>query len=548
MYSSALLVRFFINTTVTRLVVAGLLLISMPSLMADWQDDVGYQFLKDTLGPSLPLGTGVQVSQIEASESGTTLKYAPQAGTGSFNGTGFHYTGKTFTIQSGATTASGHAGTVARFFYGNNTNPASGPASIAPGVTSIHNYVAGHPASTTSFLDQLGSGSTPPYIETSRVQSHAWISSSTNSGGSAENDILRRLDLAIDRDGFLAVTGMNNLASSSMPYLIGAGYNALGVGLSNGGHSHGPIRSGLDGQGRIKPEIVAPESATSWATGIVASAGTMLYQTLLDHFPSVPQARQSLLIRAALLAGATKEEFSVWDRKKSRPLDDRYGLGELNAAHSYRILAAGEQNPGPIPHDGWDLESISSGQIKAYTLVIPPGGFADQLSIIVTWNRRLELVTNGPPSGLGVFPLPLTDINLTLKDSAGTILDQSNGTTYNYEHIYALNLPAGTYLIEVSSDAPETYALTWRAQIGSGPKTQVVFDDNANSTTLHFSDLDPLATYHVESSLNYSSWNIEPTSTFSPTGSTSSWADPAGIVVPAPKFYRLCWDIPSAPP
>ena len=133
------------------------LLISMPSLMADWQDDIGYKFLKDTLGPSLPRGTGIQVSQVEASESGTTLKYAPQAGAGTFNGTGFHYTGKTFPIQSGATTASGHASTVARFFYGNNTNPASGPASIAPGVSSIHNYVAGHPSSATGFLDHIES-------------------------------------------------------------------------------------------------------------------------------------------------------------------------------------------------------------------------------------------------------------------------------------------------------------------------------------------------------------------------------------------------------
>jgi hypothetical protein len=530
------------------LLTAPALAVFLPAcLLADWQDNIGYPLLKETLGPGLPSGAGIQVSQIEANASTSTVNliYAPQGGSSTVNGSG-NFSGKTLTIESGTTSASSHAATVAGYFFGNNTDPDAGVASIAPAVTSIHNYIAGHPATTTALLDQLGSGGAAPFVESSRVQSHAYVGRVSDTGGNAENDVLRRLDFAIDRDGYLAVAGMDNGSTSAVPYLIGAGFNTLSVGRTDGSHSHGTIQAGLDGQGRIKPELVTPASTTSWATGIVASAGAMLYQTLHDHF-SVPAAQESLLIRAALLAGATKHEFAAWDRKQSRPLDNHFGLGELNVYHSHRILAGNEQNPGLVAPSGWDLEVIASSQTNSYTLVVPPGQFADHLSIVVTWNRHLQLISSGFPTNRGVFPLTLTDINLALKDSSGSILDQSGGTAYNYEHIYARHLPAGTYSFEVDSDSSESYALAWRSTPGSGPETKVLIDEVAATTTLTFTDLDRLATYHVQSSPALGSWNAEPTSTFSPSGSTASWNDPTPLGT-TNKFYRLFWNIPSAPP
>lgn len=504
------------------------------TLHADLHDDIGYRHLANSLGTNTPDGTGVRVSQIEASTSTINLVYAPVTGAGTINGSG-NYTGKTLVLESDPSTLSNHAVNVADSFYGNNTNPASAFSSIAPGITDIHNYVAGHDNTTSGFFDLLLNGAAP-FVEASRVQSHAYVSRTSDSGGTTENDVLRRLDRGINRDGYLAVVGMDNGSSSNVPFLLGSGYNSLSVGLSNGNHSHGPIPAGLDGQGRIKPEIVTVHTTTSWATGAIASAGAFHYQTLLEDF-AVPPADESMLIRAVMLAGATKEESFNWDRTQSRPLDDQFGLGQLDVYHNHHILTGGEQNPGPITPYGWNLENITATQTHSYTFVIPEFRFADCTSLIVTWNRRIRANDN---------PFPLADINLTLKDAGGTTLDQSIGTLYNYEHIFAKNLPAGTYTAEITSDRTETYALAWRITHGSGPLTQTSVS-STNQTTLAFSNLDPLATYHVESSPTLGSWNAEPTSTFNPSSSTAAWIDPVSIGT-GNKFYRLVWDIPAAPP
>ncbi|MEM8955625.1 MAG: hypothetical protein AAGD22_15840 [Verrucomicrobiota bacterium] len=503
-------------------------------LSADPHDDIGYRLLSSSLGSLTPDGSGIRVSLVEASTSTSNLIYAPVSGTGTINGSG-NYAGKTLVLESGASTTSSHAANVANSFFGLDTNPASTFFSIAPGITNIHSYVAGDDNTTSGLFDLLLDGLSP-FVEESRVQSHAYVSRTTMSGGTTENRVLRRLDRGIDRDGYLAVVGMDNGAASPVPYLLGTGYNSLSVGLSNGSHSHGPIPAGLDGQGRIKPEIVTVHSQTSWATGALASAAAIHYQTLLENFV-VPAADASMLIRAVMLAGATKEEFPAWDRTQSRPLDNQFGLGELNVYHNHLILTSGPQNAGPVTPHGWNIASIGNTDTHAYTFVVPPAQFADRLSVFVTWNRRIRPNDN---------PFPLANIDLALKNANGGLLDQSVSTIYNFEHIFAKNLPAGTYTAEISSDRNESYALAWRTTSGAGPFTQTSVT-SSNHTTLSFSNLDPLATYHVQSSSTIGSWNTEPTSTFNPTGSTAQWTDPASIGT-ANKFYRLTWEIPSAPP
>ena len=110
-----------------------LLLIPVFTSRADYFDDTGYRALAAELGAALPDGTGVSVTQVEFGDP----DYLPQAGSGSFAGTGSYLAGKTFTAKSGASAASGHAFDVGAHFYSLNTNPSAGRASFAPGITTV---------------------------------------------------------------------------------------------------------------------------------------------------------------------------------------------------------------------------------------------------------------------------------------------------------------------------------------------------------------------------------------------------------------------------
>ena len=167
--------------------------------------------------------------------------------------------------------------------------------------------------------------------------------------------VLRRLDYVINRENVLVVVGQSNGNSTTLPKLLGQSYNALSVGRSDGNHAHGFTTD--DGSGRIKPEIVSPNTATSWATPTVGSAAALLLETAIVEGNA--DAEENETVRALLMAGATKLEFvDVWDRTTSRPLDDHYGAGELNIYRSYQILASGQQaasDTADVALNGWGL-------------------------------------------------------------------------------------------------------------------------------------------------------------------------------------------------
>ena len=87
---------------------------------------------------------------------------------------------------------------------------------------------------------------------------------------------LRRLDYAIVRDGFTAVVGVDNPTEpgSPLPELLSQAYNTISVGRSDGLHGYG--LTFLDGSGRVKPELVAPEVSSSRRTARVSSAAALL--------------------------------------------------------------------------------------------------------------------------------------------------------------------------------------------------------------------------------------------------------------------------------
>jgi hypothetical protein len=425
---------------------------------ADWKDDIDFTKLAALVGPSLEDGTGVAVSQVEANVGDPELGefiYFP-------NPNHVQFMGKTLIDGSGLTTAfSGHARNVGLQFYGNDD-------SIAPGITEVTVFEA------VDYLDRmLGfSTGTDPLPQTFRVQNHSWVGDELMPADAV--DLLRRFDFVANRDDITMVVGVANGGGAALPQLLGQAYNVISVGRSDGLHSNGPTT--LYGAGRVKPEIVAPGgTATSFTTARVSSAVSLLHERANNL--GTPDAARSETMKAIVLAGATKDEFPNWSRTTTRPLDSRFGAGELNVFNSYMIMNGGEfdgllaEPTTGVDVRGWDFgEMITADSPLYYNLEIGAGKELRELSVVLAWN--MNIIDLDPTNGF--FPSEdLADMSLRLFDSTdgflAALLDESLSDVDNVEHIYALNLGPGTYTIEVSSDRIGEFGLAWRAVVVPEP-------------------------------------------------------------------------------
>ena len=507
------------------------MLLLLPAVVrAGYEDDTGFTSLAARLGSGLPTGSGISVSMVE---SGTA--YLPQAGSGTFSGSGA-FVGKSFTAKSGASVLSLHAERVAYHFCGPYTGSASGWATMSPGIGLVDVY------ESSSFIDngflRPGLTNAAPLTELRSLQNHSWILYADAGKAAQYNDILRRLDFAVNRDGFLCLAGVNNGAAEKTPELMASAYNALAVGLSNGNHSRGPTSGFVDGPGRIKPEITVPIDATSWATPYTASAAALLRQRSVGT--GSPQAVRPQVLKAILLAGATKDEFPFWSKSAQVPLDAITGAGELNIDLSDAIMAGGEQVPnlaGPLPPMAWDFHLLSAGSTVDYVLQVPAGEAGTELSAVLVWHRTL---TDPAGGGFNLTPDPLVDFNLSLDllPSAGgdpETIDASTSTIYNLEHVWKRSLPAGTYRLRVSRGSGTTreFAIAWRlSTVGYLPELSASRAGDVMELTAV--RLLPGQVYRLESSADLAVWSVD--SSFAAAAASFTWLLP---VTEVRRFYRL---------
>ena len=226
------------------------------------------------------------------------------------------------------------------------------------------------------------------------------------------------------------------------------------------------------GPGRTKPDIVAPLGTTSSATGALSSAATILHQSVAGS-----AGAQSEVVKAMLLAGATKEETTAgWSHTTTQPLDSIYGAGELNVYNSY-LMTEGGQTAGSTdetdlsietaPSHGWDYQMIDPGGELYYNFQVPSGSTATELSMILAWNVEVT-DNNGGPNFSGTESL--VNLDLALYDSTTsfleTLVDESISDVDNIEHIYRQGLGPGLYTLKISSDVlnetPRDFGLAWR--------------------------------------------------------------------------------------
>ena len=437
-----------------------IILFPILNLSASYKDEVQYTQLINELnlrGISLPTGAGVSVTQVEAREdtngNGILQSYEGYKP----NQSSSEFSGKTLTdVSNLGQNPSNHGTWVGRNLYGNTS-------SISPGITNVSVY------ETNNFLNNGWYSGTPP-IESNPLQNHSWVNWFQNSNAP------RRMDYAVNRDGFLPIVGIYNSdfgdqsRPSDIPDSYGSIYNGITVGVSDGTHRYGTTT--YDGAGRTKPEIVAPGGIpgnnpaiqyTSFATPIVTAAAAFL----IDAAGSNTAAKDQTSLKAILLAGADKSISANWDQTSTRPIDDVYGAGELDIYQSYFIQQGGQQIAGStIGTHGWNLSNLGNYSSETYLINISSGFRLRKLSVIVTWNRKVA--KQGyyfNPS----FNSSLPDMNLELTDDSNNYVVQSSDSAVdNIEHIWrdsGSELEAGSYTLTVATDDSVQYAIAWRSEL-----------------------------------------------------------------------------------
>jgi hypothetical protein len=466
-----------------------------------WQADVGYGRLVSAAAANVPVGAGIVVSMVEAGE-GSQSNYMPVVNSPEFladpNVPGVAVT---FTPgHSGAANTSNHANGMAHWFVGNTSGLSKATSNVAM-------YEANR------WLNEIVNfgGSQAPTAQPFAVQNHSWVYELPDF--SNNQSALRRFDYLIETGNMTAIVGANNnndsdnnpnngldlipIPSQGHLPIFASSYNAIVVGSRIGTHSRGATTFAY-GSGRYKPDLVAPgyNNAgtgvfTSIATARTSSAAGVIRGILLGT-----PGDNSETAKAILMAGATKTEFlpgvvgsvdgpanalgfvepstglvNNWHRTPTQPLDDIFGAGELNIMNSY-LMTVGGHNAGStaapataVDNYGWDYQDrkldSAVGDIY-YNFVVPQGSTAPELSVILAWNATIT----DAPGGAFTPVESLHNLDLALYDSTtsflGALVDQSESTVDNVEHIRQTNLGPGTYTLKVSGAAGWDYGLAWR--------------------------------------------------------------------------------------
>lgn len=275
-------------------------------------------------------------------------------------------------------------------------------------------------------------------------------------------------------------------------------YNGVTVGWTTANFSrvHSDSSNAFTGDGRMKPDVVAPGtsltlanddweggapdwdnnvSGASFATGHVS--GLMAQQ--IDAGKDLGLSTSPLVVKATILNSADKvldKSGNAWEPASSslpggvftttQPLDTHSGAGQIDGATLASQYLAGEQGPTTANPIGWDLSDINGGESIDYTIhrQLEAGSL---LTTTLTWFRHVTRTDNGDGiiNASDTFTqMALSNLNLQiLRD--GMLLAQSMSTKDNVEHLNFLVPDEGKYTLRVVgqsvTSASEQYALAW---------------------------------------------------------------------------------------
>lgn len=479
---------------------------------AGYKDDIGYTALQDEFGSAIPGGSFIPlVTQVEAAllldhdgddQTDKIKVWAPDPAHPEF-------TGKTVNEVSGSPAFySGHATSVGYRFYG-NTN------SIATGIKSIEHFLADHWLGR-GYL--MGGRLLKPLITKSRVANHSWVGNAVE----INSELLRRLDWVINMDEYIQAVGP---CRSNQPLLASA-FNSIAVGQASGESGAGSIAvDTVYTSGRTCLQLIAPFKTASAAVPVVASGAAVLIElghtnpglstdpaavsTPNRNGDTIYNAERSEVIKAVLMAGADRVTHNSVIIDGSAPnivdyradpanrtengLDRRYGAGQINIYHSYKIIAAGEKNSeedqpgsgGVIGHFGFDYDPFFGGvggsnSAASYYFTVDTD--FKRLWASLVWNINIDAgggtIFNGTAS--------VIDLDLILYDvsdpDAPQLVAGSMDSAGNTENIWIQLKKNKNYMLQVKPAPAQTgfewdYALAWRIEKSSDRDGDSMGDD-----------------------------------------------------------------------
>ncbi|MDB4614089.1 hypothetical protein OAH18_00215 [bacterium] len=432
----------FRRPVVIAIALCGLAVIPQSTATAQtWKTAVGYDRLLSERGAALETGAGVKAALVEANSG--TGRYMPTTDSSEF-------VGKAFEDRTGSAVGpSGHANSVGQRFFGNTQ-------SMVPGVNDVVSFEA-----NSWLVSALNTSeeNTPIDHTDIHVMNHSYAGSTSVR---TSEIILEAVDQIVD------LNDLTSVVAGTGGTLIAPSYNSITVGRTA---ATSGFQTSVYGNGRSKPDIVAPDSAASYVTPIVSSAASLLHAKAMTMGEA--DGQRSETIKAVLMAGATKDEFTNWNRTTANPLDTVHGAGELNIYNSYHIMEAGQFDGATgignvVGSTGWDY-SLTLDPDNPLSWVFSIDSMHD-LSIMLNWNLHL----NDNPDETLLPRRVLANLDLRLYDSSNTLIDSSLSSVDNLEHIYAKSLAAGTYRIEVAGDSSTDFALAWQVTAVPEPGAMLV--------------------------------------------------------------------------
>ncbi len=415
---------------------------------AGYADDIGYTQLVAEYS-DVPRGENLTVMQVEA---GSPWQVSPSK-------VPCPVVFSIYTTPPTATTYSNHANIVAARYV-----------SLLPSIKLVDTASSSYYRYSALNIGNMQA----PKVPTWDIENHSYIGDATTYNSCS----LGGMDYKINRDGTTVCVSLGNGTAKMIP-LMGNVYNSIVVGTSSGNHSRGGTTMLV--AGRVRPDICGTRDYTSYTTPIVmGSAGILLEKAKTTA--ALNNATNSRVIKALLLAGATKQEFPTWANTTSSPLDLIYGAGEVNIYNSYKLLLAGQKsaNQQVLNSSGWDYRSTSTSNVYYFEV---GDTLKSELSVVLTWN--FEPTT----SDFFTYTGSLKDLNLKLykvNSSFGVteLVTHSSSTIDNVEHIYVKNLPAGRYAIKVEGPTNVKYGIAWRNAVVSAIVTAPVIVTQPSSYTV----------------------------------------------------------------
>ena len=281
----------------------------------------------------------------------------------------------------------------------------------------------------------------------------------------------------IDTQDVVMVGGVNN-EHGPIPGMIASAYNAISVGVTSGRNSDGLTT--VDGEGRCKPNIVAPTNLTRWGVGLVAGVAAALLEEAdrqAEEDEANEDAARSEVIRAVMYAGAFRH--ARWEPPAGEPLDRRLGAGTLDFDRSLVILRGGHVEPDTQTNQryGWSFAQVQAEAQHTYRFTVDTAQGVTGFALV--WNRRVQGGTTrqqNPDTGQPVAVWnngaysPNLDLTLVrLQDGEEEVIAQSASEVDNLELIHLRTLAPGEYELRINrtedrANAPWDYALAWRIE------------------------------------------------------------------------------------